>query len=60
MVAGRRSQIAFRCRIVDQLDLAEQAIFQIGGDFLGPDVVEEKTPATSRPGRRRSRPNSII
>src|SRR5665811_1432204 len=42
MVAGRRSQIAVRCRVVDQLDLAEQAIFQIGRDFLRPDVVDEK------------------
>jgi hypothetical protein len=33
MVAGRRSQIAVRRRIVDQLDLAEQAVLQVGRDF---------------------------
>src|ERR1700730_18510226 len=44
MVAGRRSQIAVRCRIVDHLDFAEQAIFQIGRDFLRSDVVDEELP----------------
>jgi len=34
MVAGRRSQIAVRGRIVDHLELAEQAIFQIAGIFF--------------------------
>src|SRR5712675_1732818 len=42
MVARRRSQIAVRCCIVDHLDLAEQAVFQIGRDFLRPDVVDEE------------------
>ncbi len=42
MVAGRRSQIAVRGRIVDHLELAEQAIFQIGRDFLRSDVVDEE------------------
>jgi hypothetical protein len=44
MVAGRRSQIAVGCRVVDHLDFAKQAIFQIGRDFLRPDVVDEELP----------------
>src|SRR4051812_43316995 len=42
MVAGWRPQIAVRRRIVDHLDLAEQAIFQISGNFLRSDVVDEE------------------
>jgi hypothetical protein len=44
MVAGRRSQVAVRCRIVDHLYFAEQAIFQVGRDFLRHDVVDEELP----------------
>src|SRR6185312_3527596 len=42
MVTGRRSQIAVRRRIVDHLELAEQAIFQVGRDFLRSGVVDEE------------------
>ena len=44
MIAGRRSQMAVGGRVVDHLDLAEQPIFQIGRDFLRPEVVDEELP----------------
>jgi hypothetical protein len=52
MVTGRRSQIAVRGGIVDHLDFAEQAFFQIGRDFLRPDVIDEKLPQPVVPEAR--------
>jgi len=44
MIAGRHAQVLVGRRVVDHLDFAEQAIFQIGRDFLRPDVVDEELP----------------
>lgn len=47
MVAGRHTQILIDRRVVNHLELAEQAAFEIGRNIAGVGVVHEESPQPS-------------